>query len=467
MERLKKIGNIVPKASKDVAFSKLGIGFEKLDRNVFDPEKAYDKVGAIGIKWVRIQSGWARTEKQKGVYDFEWIDSIVDNLIARGLVPWVCLCYGNALYNEEAKIHFGAVGCAPIHNKEQKQGWANYVSAFAEHFKGRVEYYEVWNEPDGDWCWKSGANGREYGEFVVATSKALKKADKNAKVIGGSVCKREISFLNEAFRAGMAKHIDAITFHEYTADESSVSEKVNTLHGLVRCYTKKNIEIIQGESGSQSRSGGNGALKTGAWTPRKQAKQQLRHAIADFLAEVKFSSYFTTVDMIEALHGVEGQRESYQDYGYFGVLGADFDENGFATGDYTPKMSYYSLQNLASLFAEHFEKVNLPILRQQYPSPRHFGSDSGIKDVVYGSFEREDGTKIFAYWSPTNLMTTEFEGTISWEITCLGSPKLVDPMDGAIYEIPESLTEVVNDDCIILKNIPIKDYPMFLVFGNI
>ena len=52
MEQLKKIGRITPKRSLDVKESKLGIGFEKLDRNVFDPEKAYDKLALVGVKWV-------------------------------------------------------------------------------------------------------------------------------------------------------------------------------------------------------------------------------------------------------------------------------------------------------------------------------------------------------------------------------------------------------------------------------
>ena len=81
MEQLKKIGKIQPKKSNEIKFSKIGLGFEKLDRNVFDPEKAYDKVAECGVKKARIQSGWARTEKEKGVYDFAWLDTIVDNFI--------------------------------------------------------------------------------------------------------------------------------------------------------------------------------------------------------------------------------------------------------------------------------------------------------------------------------------------------------------------------------------------------
>ena len=89
MERLIKIGKIKPRKASEIKNSRIGIGFEKLDRKVFNPEKAYDKLAMIGAKWVRIQSGWERTEQEKGVYDFEWLDSIVDNLLERGLVPWI------------------------------------------------------------------------------------------------------------------------------------------------------------------------------------------------------------------------------------------------------------------------------------------------------------------------------------------------------------------------------------------
>lgn len=123
MERLKKIGKIIPKKSSEIKNSKIGLGFEKLDRDAFDPEKAYDKVAEIGVKKARIQSGWQKTEKQKGVYDFAWLDNIVDNFLKRGISPWLCLCYGNSLYTEKAKEYFGAVGCPPIFpRKKNKHG---------------------------------------------------------------------------------------------------------------------------------------------------------------------------------------------------------------------------------------------------------------------------------------------------------------------------------------------------------
>ncbi|MGN1048015.1 MAG: beta-galactosidase [Eubacteriales bacterium] len=466
MERLKKTGSVAAKKSADVKTSRFGIGFEKLDRNVFDPSKAYDKIAATGVKWARIQSGWARTETEKGVYHWEWIDDIIDNLYRRGLEVWVCLCYGNALYSEGAEKVFGAVGIPPIFTDEEKRAWADYVSAFAERYAGKVTWFEVWNEPDGKWCWKHGPSGREYGQFVIDTSKAVKRGNPEAKIIGGSAWMREMTFLDEAFRVGMGDAVDALTFHEYTADESMVADRVSNLRALCDKY-KPGIEIIQGESGSQSRSGGHGALRSGSWTERKQAKQLLRHAMADMLADVKFSSYFSCMDMIEALGGTVGNVNSYLDYGYFGVLGAAFDENGFAVGEYAPKPSYYALCNVASVFADDFRRAALPIRRCVEASPRVFGNDATLeRDFIGGGFSRSDGSCAYVYWRSTDLMTTDYDGTASFEIASECLPRLIDLFDGSVYEIPENMIERKSEGVYEIKNLPLRDYPLVLVFGE-
>ena len=54
MERLIKVGNVSPKMSKDIKKSRIGLGFEKLDRDVFDPEKAYPFVAQSGVKWCEV-----------------------------------------------------------------------------------------------------------------------------------------------------------------------------------------------------------------------------------------------------------------------------------------------------------------------------------------------------------------------------------------------------------------------------
>ena len=477
MERLTKVGQVKPKNSLEVKTSKIGLGFEKLDRDVFDPEKAYDKVFEIGVKWARIQSGWQRTETEKGVYNFDWIESIIDNFLKRGITPWVCLCYGNSLYDDMAKKIFGATGCAPVRTEEQKIAWHNYVTAFVEKFKDRIEYYEVWNEPEH--TWKHGQNATEYGEFVIATSKAVKAVYPEAKVIGGVICQRQLAFINEAFRTGMGDYIDFLSFHEYGAEETKEFEKVSALRGLINNYNPK-IKLIQGESGSQSKSSGNGAVGLGAWTEKKQAKQLARHTISDLMCDVHFMSYFSCVDMIEALDGTVDDKASYMDYAYFGVLGADFDEDGKSCGSYSPKPSYYALQNIASIFAGEHELYDFPAIFRPDESYRYFGYDLRRNQIITGGFKKEHG-EAFVYWYPTDIMTTgDFESTISMQIySKYDKVRLVDVMDGSIYTLPEhtkpraeygyrNLPILDRDDFGMyhIYNLPIKDTPLILMFGD-
>ncbi len=464
MERLIKAGKIKAKSSLDINRSRLGIGFEKLDRDAFDPHKAYDRMCEIGVKWARIQAGWQKTEREKGVYDFEWFDDIVDNLLKRGIKPWVCLCYGNDLYTESAKEVYGAVGCPPIFTDEEKEGWSNYVKALVKRYKGRISHYEVWNEPDGVWCWKHGASGTELGTFTVATAKAIREVDTECEIIGGALCHDFINFLSDAFKAGMGDWIDALSFHKYTDDDYFSFEVLDVLRGVVNMFNPK-IKLIQGETGSQSRSDGKGALKGYAWTPARQAKQILRQTMIDLMSEVEFCSYFSCMDMKEALRGKAGDVESYKDYGYFGVLSAQFDEEGNAIGEYKPKDSFYALQNICALFSDNCKHIKLPIRTQCSESHRVNGMDTGYKEIISGGFKLDNGEYAFAYWKPESLLTNTFEGTITFEIAAKKEDiRIADLYTGDVYTLPDDMIETVGDNSIKLLHIPIKDYPLVILF---
>ncbi|MBO5224491.1 MAG: beta-galactosidase [Clostridia bacterium] len=468
MHRLIKVGKIKPLASIDSKNTKFGIGLEKLDRNVFAPSKTYDKLGELGAKYVRLQSGWARTEKQENVYDFLWLDEIVDNLIARGMEPWICMCYGNGLYTEKANEIFGCVGVPPIFSEREKNAWANYCKATAKHFEGRVKMYEVWNEPDGNWCWKHGASGKEYGEFVIATSKAIKSVVPSAKILAGSIANRNnIVWTKDMFETGIAPYIDAITYHEYTNDETRVLETVRYYKAFIKKYGE-HIKLIQGESGCPSVPETNGALRNGHWSEDKQAKLLLRRQLIDLISEVEFSSHFTTVDMIEALNGKAGDLKSYLDYGYFGVLRVEFDENGFAVGEYAKKPSYYAYQNFIALFGQGAKKQDLPIiLKGPDYTEKVFGNSEKLQRMVTQGFVKENGSSAFLYYRHADIMTESYDGVVSF--ACdekLENIRLIDLMSGNVYKIPERMVEDLGSGFIRLNFLPIKDYPFAITFGD-
>src|SRR5512140_1692798 len=110
-------GKLKTRPSKAIAASPLSIGFETLDRKMFDPDRCYSHLGELGVKWARCQTGWARTETRCGEYDFAWLDSIVDNLLQVGVQPWFNLGYGNRIYTPGAP-HESAVGWVPLNSPE-------------------------------------------------------------------------------------------------------------------------------------------------------------------------------------------------------------------------------------------------------------------------------------------------------------------------------------------------------------
>lgn len=467
MDNYKKIGEVPPVSAREAGDTVWGLGFEKLDRAVFDPEKAYDKVAELGVRHIRIQSGWARSEKTKGIYEFEWLDEIVNNLIQRGLEPWICLCYGNGLYDEAARKVFGAVGCPPIQTEQQRQAWSNYVTALTAHYRGQVSRYEIWNEPDGLWCWKHGVSGAEYGEFAKATAAAIRKGDPDAEVIGGAVCLYNFSWLTEMFETGVAESLDAISYHAYLPDEFRGIANVRSLKSLSLRYNPK-LRFIQGETGTQSREGGAGALHEGAWTPEKQAKFLARMLLIHFAEGVEINSYFSCLDMIEALNGKVGEKASYLDYGYFGVLGAEFDADGRSTGEYRPKPAYRTLQTLAAIFRGELIAEELPVrLLCDQLSPRLMRNDDSAKNELLTFGYRKKQGAGFVYWKPVELLTTTYASTISLEVAGVeGEPRLVDLLDGTIYAIPESAIEITGKNSRRFLHLPLRDYPLLLSFGN-
>lgn len=466
MNQLEKVGHLTPKSASEISVSRIGIGFEKLDRGLFDPTLAYDKLGQIGAKWARLQSGWQRTERIRGQYDFAWLDAIVDALRARGMQPWICLCYGNDLYNPEAENVFGAVGVPPIFTAAQRQAWAAYVQATVAHFRDRVDHWEIWNEPDGTWCWKHGPNAAEYGRFCADTAAAIRAAQPDATVIGGAVCKfsASLAYTDTALAAGMADAIDVLSYHAYSPNETAVAEPVRALRALLRAYNLR-IRVMQGETGSQSRDDGHGALAGAAWTPMRQAKQCLRHAVLDLAMGMELTSYFSCVDMAEALGGRNDDLHSRTDYGYFGLLETEFDENGIASGGYRPKPAYYAYRNLCAAFAEDPAQSDLPILRIVAPSRRMQGHDFDGAVQMHG-FRRADGAAALAYWHPADLLTTDFESTVSFRVTHMtGELRVIDLLHGDVYAVPESMIEQ-EDGELTLRGLPVTDYPLLLTIGN-
>eukprot|EP01035_Chromulina_nebulosa_P042127 gene42127-57041_t len=141
----KRIGTLKPKSTDEIKSSNWIIGCETLDRDLTDYEQFKTYLVPLGIKRLRMQAGWAKTEKVKGQYDWAWLDKIIDDAHSRGLEPWLETGYGNPIYEGGGGVNLSAgIPSSP----EALKAWDKWVKALVSRYKDKVHDWEIWNEPN-------------------------------------------------------------------------------------------------------------------------------------------------------------------------------------------------------------------------------------------------------------------------------------------------------------------------------
>ena len=444
---MKKIGMYKTFPSKEIEKSFVGVGFETLDRDMFKPEKCYAPFAASGVKHARCQTGWAKCEKEKGVYDFAWLDDIVDRLLDGGVAPWFNVGYGNPIYMPDAPNRT-AVGCVPLlYGEDVVEAWKNYVRALARHFKGRVTHFEIWNEPDISHFWYPGkASASQYAKLISITKQVIESEIPDAK-IGCCVGSFNFPYIEVLLKSYAPEKLDFFSYHIYTlAPEQNLREKIEHLRRILDRHGFTDTEIWNGEGGCPSWFPENHWMHPRApGSERQQAACQLRRYFIEAHENVARSSFYQAADMWERPY--EKAVEVLKKPAAQGVL------NGLT---YTPKMGYYTFGRLASFFAGDVEPLCEYIICGY---KNDFENCHAAEHMSY----RINGKLFYAYWVPSKIEgeMTPCEGF--WidienrgEIT---EPVVIDMLTGEIFEVEP---KTVNDSIISYKNLPYCDYPYVL-----
>lgn len=435
------LGRLPTRHSRDIAASSLGVGMETLDRELFEPSKAIARLGELGVKWARLQTGWARCERERGKYDFRWLDEVVDPVIAAGVRPWFSVGYGNRLYSPDSSDP-AAVGWYPLRTAEARDAWMRYVAALVEHFKTRVRDWEIWNEPNLDSFWKPDAPSAErYVELVALTVPIIRKAQPDATIIGGALASVPAStkYLQQCLDRGMGDHIDKLSIHPYRANPDRNYARDIEAYRKVLAGVKRPIAVWNGEMGCPSQPGSSGALGDLAWTEVAQAKWVARRAMNDLMLGVEVSSYFLVVDLLQYRRSA---RNPNGQPNWKGLLRGK---------DYSPKPSYVAYQSLCSLFDAKTQPADAKVQLE--------GAAEGVRTAA---FIRE-GRPLYVWWSPADLMKAFKSADASLRAAFAGEsrithPVVVDPLTATVYQPRQA----VLGDAQIRLPVPVLDYPLIL-----
>lgn len=463
---LEYIGDLPFHTSREVKNSPLGVGFELLDhRTGYDFNKVLPIARNSGVKWARLQSGWQRAEKEPGKYDFAWLDEIVDGLLDAGIQPWFSLGFGNGLYMDTEPIPpHGTYFFSPTSFGEKgKCGWINYCKAMVEHFKTRVSYWEVWNEPNAGFLRKPGLGSvitaeppEVYTELVAITEKIIHSIQPEAKIIGGAISGGNIhttQYIYGLFRSGIAKYIDIFTIHPYCSiPELYFSETLQFLRELIAESGKK-ISIWQGENGRPS----NSALLKRGWksTEGSQARYLTRRYLTDLRLDMEMSSYFLICD-IRRNYMANSQVHSQ------GVIDATDPEN------YRPKLAFRAMQSMAWLFDSRTKPFRGRFEISLLPGWGMITSPVETASGISCAFVRNN-IPIFAYYHPTHIdadwQVKPIVG-LAWleEKYKFDKPVLIDPITARIYRIvrKKDRPSEQNGTLFEIPRLPLLDYPLFL-----
>jgi hypothetical protein len=271
------------------------------------PDKEYAFLDELGAVWLRKTFYWTGFEPEMGLWDYSDYDEFVETGKAAGKKILAILAY------DTSWIHKGKRRRRYI-TPRQLPYYLRYVEEVVSRYKGQIDAYEIWNEPN--WLfWR----GKREDFFTLTRAAALKirETDPGAKIVAGSFNRVPRGFIRDMFQSGALKEADVISFHPY-----DISPR-----GSVRLYDQfKRFLAAQGYTGDiwVTETG----YPTGGWYPTR-------------VREARFPAY-----IVKTLAGlaVRGARitfwyelcDTYNRYEFRSPLDSEL-YFGLAYPDYTPK----------------------------------------------------------------------------------------------------------------------------------
>lgn len=301
-----------------------------------------------GMNSLRVGYDWVYVEKVKGEYSVS--EQLKKNDVAlysgigkRDMSGMVVLGYGNSLYSQKR-------GDYP-RTPEAIKAFSKYAYWTASRFKGKVKYYEVWNE----WLYGTGNMVKPldipppkiFYQLVKETSEAIKMADPNAIVLSGSFSplnKMSKEWFDSLIDLGILNSIDGISLHPYgylSTDRTYATPEGN-LAGLdaydryIQKKVGKPVAMYITEIGVPNYTGKGGVgLNTSA------------QFVVKYTLLAKSRSYIKGVWWYDLIN--DGNSASKNEHNF-----------GFYTSGLQPKPAIEALKDIAPLVTEYrFDKVEV------------------------------------------------------------------------------------------------------------
>ena len=218
--------NSVPRTVPNTDLNPYGASFFlHLEAEQWKIDKTLQMAAEGGLGWVKQQFPWESLEKSSGrfwddrynVSTWEKFDYIVDKATQNGLQVIARL--------DRPPDWARAPGTTPLSPPQDFTSYGRFVGEVAKHYRGRIHYYQIWNEPNltEEWGGRP-VDPKTYVELLKVAYRAIKEADPSAYVLSAPLAQTvernqahlsDVVFLEEMYRAGGKPFFDILFANAY------------------------------------------------------------------------------------------------------------------------------------------------------------------------------------------------------------------------------------------------------------
>jgi hypothetical protein len=179
-----------------------------------------DRMQAAGIGWASVGIVWPYVEASPGVYDWSSYDAIVAAAQAHHINLVAGILYVPA-WATTAPTWIGPPETAP---------WVDFCTQAATHFKGSINHWMLWNEPNQQEFW-TGTRQQFIDNLLIPGADAIHAANPAAQVGGPSLAHLDSAdwydWLADVLQQA-GGHLDFVSHHVYdSGGNRNVTAKLN------------------------------------------------------------------------------------------------------------------------------------------------------------------------------------------------------------------------------------------------
>lgn len=169
------------------------------------------RIRSTGANWVREEfTASDLHQRSNAPYHFARYDRVINRERANGLQVLGLLDYNNT-FNGQDHTWMGH-----SHMRRLIRDFDRFVLATVRHYRGRISYWQIWNEPDLTEFWHPFPNAGDYARLLSSAYQTVKRADPKAQVLIAGPSGRDpsgVRYLRRVRAAG--GRFDIVTIQPY------------------------------------------------------------------------------------------------------------------------------------------------------------------------------------------------------------------------------------------------------------